>query len=405
MNLVFGMIITCFFAVSIGVQNLAHANKQFLFSGTDIKRVKAAVDAGDHQYDAALEKLRQDAEKALDAGPFSVTFDDYIPPSGDGRDYVSMAKYWWPDPENPDGPYIRKDGVTNPLADAGDKAARRGLYRAVEALGVAYYFFGEEKYATRAAELIRTWFIEPETRMNPHMQYGQYVPGRNEGRPYGIIETRPFQIILDAVQLIQGSAAWKQEDHMALQSWFSNYLDWLLTSEWGKRESSNGNNHETACNLQMISYALFTGRPDVAAGIFEKFKSHNMLQIKPDGSMPREIARTKGLHYSLMNLGLMLHIAEQAAPQGIDLYSFETTDGRSIKKAYLFLKPYLAEPEKWPYQQIEESDPDYDNLFYILRRVHLLDPDYEAESVLRARYGDEFAGHRGQLYWPRTDTR
>lgn len=375
------------------------AQQQFLFTRADIERVKAAVQAGDHSYDAALEALRDDAEEALKAGPFSVTFDEVVPPSGDKHDYVSMAKYWWPDPDNPDGPYIRKDGVTNPLANAGDKAARRGLYRAVEALGSAYYFFGEEKYAGKAAELIRTWFIDPETRMNPHMQYGQYVPGRNEGRPYGIIETRPFLMILDAVQLMRDSHAWTEADHKALQRWFSNYLDWLLTSEWGKKESTNGNNHETACNLQMASYALFCGRNDDAAAIFEKFKRQIILQIEPDGRMPREIARTKGLHYSSMNLSLMLHIVELAASQGVDLYLYETPDGRSLRKAFDFLKPYFAHPEKWPYQQITEPDPDYDELFYILRRAHRLDPDCDAETVLRDRCGRDFAAHRGQLYW------
>ena len=120
-----------------------------------------------------------------------------------------------------------------------------------------------------------------------------------------------------------------------------------------------------------------------------------------DGSMPREIARTKGLHYSSMNLGLMLHIAELAASQGVDLYSFETEDGRSMKKAFQYLKPFFSAPESWPHQQIEESDPDYDDLFYILRRAHLLDTQYEAEKVLRTRYGGEYAEHRGQLYWPR----
>ena len=385
------------------VSSTAQANRQFMFSGADIESVRAAVQSGDRGFDAALEALRQDAEMALDAGPFSVIFDDVMPPSGDSHDYVSMAKYWWPDPGNPDGPWVRKDGVTNPLADAGDKAARRGLYQSVEALGAAYYFLGDQKYAAKAGELIRTWFIEPETRMNPHMQYGQFVPGRDEGRPCGIIETRPFVWILDAVHLMKGSDAWTDEDHAALQGWFSDYLDWLLTSEWGQREANNGNNHETACNLQMAAYALFADRPDVAAAIFEKFKAQNILQIEPDGGMPREIARTKGLHYSSMNLGLMLHIAELAAAQGVDLYSFETGDGRSMKQAFRFLEPYLADPDGWPYQQIEQPDPDYDDLFYILRHAHLLDAEYDAESVLRARYGDDFAAHRGRLYWPRVE--
>lgn len=377
--------------------------QQFLFSGADIERVRAAVRAGDPKFDPALETLRRDAEDALAAGPFSVTFDETFAPSGDRHDYVSMAPYWWPDPANPNSPYIRRDGVVNPASRVGDKTARRNLYRSVEALGTAYYFFGEERYAAKAAGLIRTWFIEPATRMNPHMQYGQYVPGRNEGRPFGIIETRVFQEILDAVQLIRGSGAWTSADHKGLQQWFSDYLDWLLASEWGRFECSNGNNHETACNLQMISYALFTDRPDMADEVFGRFKQQNILQIEPDGSMPREIARTKGLSYSTMNLGLMLHIADLAASRGIDLHAFETEDGRSLKKAFEFLKPYLSTPENWPYQQISEPDPNNDTLFYILRRAYLLDAQYDAETVLQAHYGDGYTGHRGQLYWPPAD--
>jgi hypothetical protein len=395
--------VLCALLLALAVASTVQAGQQFMFSGADVERVKALVQSGGRGFDAALEALREDADNALTAGPFSVTFDDFMPPSGNVHDYVSMAKYWWPDPENPDGPWIRKDGVTNPLADAGDKAARRGLYQSVEALGVAYYFFEDEKYAARAAELIRVWFIEPETRMKPHMQYGQYVPGRDEGRPYGIIETRPFVCILDAVHLMRDSDAWTAEDHRALQEWFSEYLDWLLTSEWGRREGSNGNNHETACNMQMAAYALFADRPQVAAEIFEKFKAQNILQVEPDGRMPREIARTQGLHYSSMNLGLMLQIAELAKTQGIDLYGFATEDGRSMKKAFQFLRPYFAEPGNWPYQQITKPRPDYDGLFYILRRARMLDADYEAESVLRARYGDGFAAHRGRLYWPRAE--
>ncbi len=374
--------------------------QQFLFSGADIERVKAAVQAGDRKYDAALAVLRRDAEEALGKGPFSVTFDETTPPSGDPHDYVSMAPYWWPDPEDPDGPYIRRDGLVNPAASGGDKAARRDLYQSVEALGTAYYFFGEERYAAKAASLIRTWFIDPATRMNPHMQYGQYVPGRNEGRPFGIIETRVFQEILDAVQLMKDSEAWTSTDHRALQRWFSDYLDWLLTSEWGRFESSNGNNHETACNLQMISYALFADRPEVADAIFEQFKQRIILQIEPDGSMPREIARTKGLSYSSMNLELMLHIAGLASPRGVDLYAFETEDGRSLKKAFEFLKPFFSAPQDWPYQQITQPSPNNNTLFYILRRAHLLDASYDAETVLQAYYGEVYAGHRGQLYWP-----
>lgn len=393
------IILTCLISLSGYAQQ---PDKQhFAFTFSDVKKVKTALRNDNFQFDAALQKLQHQADQAHEQGPFSVVFDDQRPPSGDKHDYMSMGKYWWPDPDNPDGPYIRRDGVTHPEADRGDKVQRRGMYRAVETLGLAYYFFEQEQYAQHAADLLRTWFIDPETRMNPHLRYGQYIPGRNTGRQYGIIETRPFVRVLDAVQFLRQSAAWTEDNQTAIEQWFSHYLDWLLTSDFGKKEGSNGNNHETAYYYQVASFALFVNKSNVASDVFNnQFKRIVAEQIEPDGRQPREIERTKGLHYSSMNLSLMFHICGLAASQGMDLYHYQTPDGRSVEKSFEFLLPFFKNPEAWPYQQIEKSDPDYDELFHILRRTseHFAQNDFE--SILRARYADEYYSHRGQLYWP-----
>ena len=169
------------------------------------------------------------------------------PPSGDRHDYMSQAPYWWPDPSKPDGkPYIRKDGQRNPeISKITDRDNLGRLGDAVTTLSLAYAYTGREQYATHAARLVRVWFLDPATRMNPHLQFGQDIPGINQGRGIGIIETRNLPELLDGVMLIAGSPAWTKADEDGLQGWMQAYLTWLVESTHGREESKNGNNHET----------------------------------------------------------------------------------------------------------------------------------------------------------------
>jgi len=372
-----------------------------LFSRADLLKIRKYVAEKNLRFLPAVENVKQKAEVALSAGPWTVVDKKQIPPSGNKHDYMSNAKYWWPDPENPDGPYIRKDGLTNPHTRTSDKADRADLSDAVEALGLAYFFFADERYAKKAAELVRVWFLDEKTYMSPHLHYGQAIPNRIEGRPFGIIETRQFIRIVDAVELIRNSPHWTNEDHTRLQAWFARYLDWLLTSDHGKKEGSNGNNHETSYTLQVCAYAIFAGKTEIALDQFENHFKQNIIQmIEHDGAQPRELERTKSLHYSLMNLSLMMQICELALQYDINLYDFETPDGRSVRKAFDFLYPVITGNKEWTYQQIEKSHPDYDELFYILRTARKRFGLKNNEEIIKRIYKDEYAAHPGHLYWP-----
>lgn len=374
---------------------------QFGFSRHDVNRAKVEIAGKNQLFLPAAKKLQENARKALDKGPWTVVDKKQTPPSGNKHDYMSYAKYWWPDPHNPEGSYIRRDGETNPYTKTSDKEDLGDLTDTVEILALAGYLFENEKYAKRAVSLIKAWFLDPETFMSPHLKYAQAIPNLNEGRSYGIIETRKLVRILDAVQLLRAMELFSDEDYLGMKSWISQYLDWLLTSEFGKKEGSNGNNHETAWTLQVSAFAIFTGRYDVALGQFnDHFKGSILDMIDKDGGQPRELARTKALHYSMMNLGLMLQIVELARKLDIDLLSFERSDGRSIMRAFEFLYPYVALGKTWPYPQIEKSDPDYDQVFYIFRILNkrLGRPDFE--TIIEKYYGSEYMEHPGQLYWP-----
>jgi hypothetical protein len=298
--------------------------------------------------------LDDEAKKALAIAPVSVMDKTITPPSGDKHDYMSQAPYWWPDPSKSDGrPYIRRDGQRNPEIDRLPDHDNLGrLCSAVSTLGVAYALQKRPEYAEHAARLTRVWFLDPATRMNPHLKYGQGIPGINDGRGIGIIETRGLPDLLDGIILISDSGAWTKSDEAGLQTWMRGYLDWLLTSTHGKEESANGNNHETWYDVQAASLALYTGQRDVAKRILEGSRRRIDRQFEPDGRQPRELERTRSFDYSEFNLTAFFHLARIGERVGVDLWNYSSADGRSLRRGLDFLVPYAAGEKKWDFDQI-----------------------------------------------------
>lgn len=308
----------------------------------------------------ARHELLQKAEAALDEGPWSVVEKPFTPPSGDRHDYMSVGPYWWPNPETEDGlPYIRKDGVVNPERNDYDSAPMAKMVRAVETLAAAYWYTGEERFARHAALVLRVWFLFDTTRMNPNLQYGQAIPGRCEGRGIGIIDTTSLIGLTDAVGLLESSEAWEGADQAELEDWFSDYLDWLLESKHGRDEAATKNNHGTWYDAQVMAYALFCGREDVAERIARtSAKARIDKQIEADGRQPHELARTKSFGYSIYNLKGMFAMAALAEHVGAELWHYEGKDGGSIRKALDWLAETALGGEPWPYEQIGGVKPE-----------------------------------------------
>jgi len=316
---------------------------------------RARLASRDRALRPALERLIGDAGKALGVGPFSVVDKTVMPPSGDKHDYTSLGGYWWPNPKTANGlPYVRRDGELNPetRTEATDSRRQARMVSAVETLSLAYFFTGEEKYAERAALLLRTWFLAPATRMNPHLEYGQAIPGRTKGRGIGIIDTAAFVRVPDAVMLLAGSPAWTKRDQDGLEKWFRAYLNWLRESKHGRDEARAPNNHGTWYDAQVAAFALFVGDNDTATRVFKGAKGRIAAQVRPDGSQPAELRRTRSFDYSVYNLQAFCRLARLAEHVDVDLWRFESEKGGGIRKAIDFLAPYAELGKKWPYKQI-----------------------------------------------------
>ncbi len=358
---------------SLCAQTGADGLRVFLLNGKSLQAARqklADPKNTDASLKAALARIERDGQKALSTESLTVTAKTALPPSGDNHDYMSQAPYFWKNPDTKDGlPYIRKDGERNPeIKNFPDHDLMDKLSVVLTNLSTAYYFTGKEEYAAKAADLLRGWFLDPKTRMNPNLEFAQAVPGKNDGRGTGILESRALVRVVDAIGLLNGSKAWTKADQTSLETWFGKYYDWITTSKHGKDEAAAKNNHGTWYDVQITSFALFLGKTDDARKTLETAKQKRIAaEIEPDGKQPLELARTNSWGYSTMNLDAFITLAELGENMGVDLWNFKTADGRGIRQAIDFLYPFTTAGKKWPYQQIDPFEPE--KLYSSMRRA------------------------------------
>ena len=361
------------FVCVIAAQSSSTGPRVFMLNAktlVDQKQKLADPKNADASKKPALAKIVRDADKALKTEVQPIIAKTALPPSGDKHDYMTQAPYFWKNPDTKDGfPYIRKDGERNPeIKNFPDHELLDKMEDAVERLATAYYFTGKEEYAAKAGDVLRMWFLDAKTAMHPNLEFAQAVPGQNNGRGTGILETRGLTRVVDSIGLLSGSKSWTKADQSGVEVWFSKYLDWLTTSKNGIDERNAKNNHGTIYDQQITSFYLFISKTDLARKTLESAKQNRIAkQIEPDGKQPLELARTKTWSYSTMNLDAMVKLAELGDAAGVDLWNFQTPDGRSIRKAIEFLYPFTTGEKKWKYEQIEEFLPE--RLFTSMRKA------------------------------------
>ncbi|MDR1280583.1 MAG: alginate lyase family protein [Opitutaceae bacterium] len=310
-----------------------------------------------------LATLAAAAPAALHVPITTVVEKTRIPHGCDPHDFVSYARYWWPDPARPDGlPWIRRDGDVNHAQFAlGDDHRILTLARTVEKLAAAWRLNRDEPAALRAGEWLRAWFITPATRMYPHMDFAQIRPGhnRNRGNPAGVLDSRCLAQVIDALRLLDDSPALTPPETASVKAWFRAMFDWLSTAKNALAERAMKNNHGTWFLAQIIPIARYCGRDDLARQFCDEAKNRIAFQIKPDGSQPEELTRADALGYSLFNLRGHAQIARHAARFGDDLWSWSASNGASLRRAIDYLRPYNDAPRTWPGSQKAPLPPGF----------------------------------------------
>ena len=308
----------------------------------------AQIDVKQLDHDRVLKA----ADGYLKEEPVTVTAASSPRSAGGKHDFFSEGDYWWPDPANPDGPYIQKDGMTNPDNFVAHRHAMVRMSRIVASLTAAWRITGDQKYAQHAIKHLKAWFVDEDTKMNPNLLYAQAIKGRFTGRGIGIIDTLHLIEPVRSAQLLEKAGPLKGDDLAAMKKWFADYLTWMTTHKYGIDEMNAANNHGTCWVAQVAAFASFTGDEEKLAMCRKRYKEVLLpKQMADDGSFPLELKRTKPYGYSLFNADAMATVCQILSTKDDDLWQFTTPDGKSMRKGVAWIYPYIADKSKWPGKQ------------------------------------------------------
>ncbi|MCE0828674.1 alginate lyase family protein [Buttiauxella sp. A2-C2_NF] len=349
----------------------------------------------------ALGQLVREADKLRGQPLESVVHKKLRPVSGDPHDYYSLGTYWWPNPRRPNGlPYIRRDGHTNPQCQNNDTDTTR-IIRMCErslTLGLAWYFTGQRKYAQAAAEQIKCWFLDEQTRMNPHLNYGQAIPGIVSGRGTGLIDTRLLWMVIDAIGLISPAGVLDTDDIIGLHQWFRDFNHWMFYSDVGHSEYVWHNNHGTWYDAQRAANSLFYGDKGLVARIIQQGITQRMAaQIDQEGKQTMELERPVPFHYSLFNLEAHLLLNRYAEHVEFDRWN-AVQDGRSVKLGIDYLMPFIADPDLWPYSDLQGIVWD-SALRIILQSIRGYPKEAARYKTVLGSFPEDTLGLHEQLMW------
>jgi len=343
------------------------------------------------------------ADKYLTRPPQTITAFRAARSAGGPHDFFSEGDYWWPDPKNPAGPYIRRDGESNPDNFVDHRRALVRLSLEVPALTAAWKLTSDDRYAGQARRHLRAWFVDPSTRMTPSLEYAQAIHGIATGRGTGIIDTIHLVEVARAIDVLERGGALPGAEFQPIRAWFADYVRWMTTHPYGIEERDATNNHGTCWVMQVAAFASVTGDEAQKEMCRVRFKTVLLpTQMAPDGSFPLELARTKPYGYSLFNLDAMATICQildgPAAGRRRDdrLWTFELPDGRGMQKALAFMAPLIEDKRRWTHprdvQYYDEWPMRHPSLLFAglaldqrayVALWHRLKADSDVEEVVR----------------------
>ncbi|GFD68618.1 hypothetical protein KUL106_18810 [Alteromonas sp. KUL106] len=341
--------------LQIAKSNLAVVPDYIYYNREHIQTIQQQVSAGNKIYVTAVNNYEKAAQNDLTLPIESVLNKPTAGPSGNKQDYLSLAPYFWPNPDTVDGlPWINKDGQVNPMTRGKhtDQARSSNFLKALKILTLAYTYTNNSKYLQRMKSYIDTWMVNPETRMNPHLNYAQGWPGTNSGTSFGVIEWTGISNVVTAMQLLQATNTVDKRFTAQVNAWLNDYLTWLLTSELGNLERTRKNNHGSWYDYQVVGLMMYLNKKAQAKSYLAETRQRIEEQFQPDGSQPHELKRTKSVNYTSMNLQALLQVAFLAEKLGENLWYFEGSQGQSLPKAIKYFYPYLRGDKTWQHKQI-----------------------------------------------------
>jgi hypothetical protein len=360
----------------------------------DLQYSQQQIAAQKPAFIGAYKRLITSADKALKKPLYSVMDKSLTAASGDKHDYYSFPPYWWPDPSKKDGlPYIRKDGETNPdsNSDATDKKRLNSMSSDVWSLALAWHFSQNKAYAEKARDQLVNWFINPQTRMNPNLQYAQAIPGINDGRGIGLIDSRALVDVIDAIELLRPANVISDEQYQQLKQWYGDFYQWMTTSQNGFEEDNWHNNHGTYYDLQAASFALFSGKTEDAKRRLQITQLRRIAnQFDIEGRQMAELERTRPWHYSNFNLEAYNKLGRLGEVAGVDVWNF-SLDGHSLRQGYQYIAGFVHSDAPWPWKDIDKMN-DKKALVNIVTAARAWPEDSlfrEKAQWLMASYPDE----------------
>jgi hypothetical protein len=342
--------------LALALSGSAFATDCLTWDCQQMQEIKTQIAQHDGRYTAAWQALQKQADAALAHPRWSVTDKTLTPASGDKHDYFSFGPYWWPNPGSKNHlPYIRKDGQINPDSKTSATDSKRMVQFSddVRALTLAWYYSGDANYAQKAQQMLRAWFLDDSTRMNPHLKYAQAIPGIVDGRGIGIIDTRVLIDVADSIALLAAKGSMPAHELAGYQQWYADYTAWLKTSRNGFEEANWYNNHGAWYDAQVTAFSLFTKDNAAAAEQVDIFKlRHLAAQVDHIGAITSELERTRSFHYSNFALAAYARMGRYGEKLNADVWGFEL-DGRSMKNAFAFISQQTGKPaQAWPYEEL-----------------------------------------------------
>jgi hypothetical protein len=341
---------------------MSHPLTFVLDGSTLIEARESLLHGDDPALRSAKETLITQANASLHQGPWSVMDKKKAPPSGDMHDYTSQAPYWWPS-DTADGiPYVERDGKKNPeVLDYTDRVYVEKVLLSSYTLALAWFYTGDAAYSKHAANIIRTWFIDPATRMNPNLNHAQLIPFANKGRHIGIIDfSQWYTGVLDAAAILATGTSsngpapgWTEVDAESFRAWNRSFLSWLVSSPFGKAEHAEQNNHGAFCHMLIAAIALFVGDHDQVKREASSIQQYINTTIQPDGPLPGELRRTRSWHYSIFTLLALTRLALVAQKVGVDLWSYDGPEGQSITRAIEYIIPAATGDASWKHPEMQ----------------------------------------------------